>query len=201
MAFTPEELDNYALCGAKKKNGTTCRMFAGAGTDHKGIGRCKWHLGNTAAHRAHATKEEAKQQMATMGDAINVTPQAALKAALNLSAGALAWLKAMVGALDDLDSPEAMSLVRLYNDELERVARIAKLCLDSGMRQAEIELSEKQTAMLGELVEAVMDRIKLTADQRKQLGPAIREALPALMAGSAGDSDETTDQAAEPVLA
>lgn len=36
-------------CGAKKKaarGGGPCRQTAGAGTNHPGVGRCKWHGGN-----------------------------------------------------------------------------------------------------------------------------------------------------------
>jgi hypothetical protein len=187
MAFTSEQLDDYPLCGAHKKDGSNCRMFAGAGTTHKGMGRCKWHLGNTASHRQHAVKQEAMQQMATMGahpGGIKVTPAQALQGALNLSASGLAWLTAMVGALeqDEMLTPEGQSLIRLFNDEKDRLARIAKAASDSGLGERQLQLAERHTQLMSALLEAVMDRIQLTADQRKAVGPAIREALPALMA-------------------
>ena len=56
-------------CGAKKKNGETCRAAAGQGTRHIGTGRCKFHGGNAASGPAagaykhgmyakHATPEQ-----------------------------------------------------------------------------------------------------------------------------------------------
>lgn len=33
------------FCGAKKRDGSTCRQTAGHGTDHVGTGRCKFHGG------------------------------------------------------------------------------------------------------------------------------------------------------------
>lgn len=203
MAFTSEELDNYPLCGAKRKDGTPCRMFAGAGTDHKGMGRCKWHLGNSPSHRNHAAKQEAMRQM-TMGQPIDVTPAQALQGALSLSAGALAWLTAMVNALeqDELLTPEAQSLIRLHNEEKDRIARIAKAAADVGVDERQIKLQEHQTKVVGDLLEAVMDRIQLTAEQRKAVGPAIREALPALRAAQSDEASDPLDvSSTEPVPA
>jgi hypothetical protein len=203
MSFTSAELDNYPLCGAKKKNGTHCRQHAGAGTAHKGIGRCKWHLGNTAAHRQHAVKEEAKKQMATMGvfGDLQVTPGQALQAALNLSANGMAWLTWMVGQIpdDEMLTPESQSLLRLFNDEKDRLARIAQACANAGISERHIRLAEQQTEMMGSLLEAVMDRIQLSAEQRRGVGPAIREALPALMA--ARGIEVTPDAGTEPIAA
>lgn len=136
--------------------------------------------------------------MVTMGEPIDVPPHIALKTALNLTAGAVAWLKAMVSALDALDTPEAQALLRLYNDEKDRLARIAKACLDSGMRAAEIEATQKQTQMMGELLEAVMDQIELTAEQRRQVGPAIRKALPATLREADDSADDA--EAVEPLV-
>lgn len=183
--MTPDERSEYPLCGAKKKNGDSCRAFAGQGTDHPGIGRCSFHLGNTASHRAAATKEEAKRAV-MMGEPIEVAPAQALQAMLNLSAGALAWLKAMVANLDpeDLEKPEGRVLINMYNEERDRMTRVAKVCADSGLGERQMRLAEYQTEMIGEFLEKVMARVGLTKEQRKLLGPAIRAELPALNQGS-----------------
>jgi hypothetical protein len=204
MAFTSEELDEYPLCGAKKKNGDTCRQHAGAGTAHKGIGRCRWHLGNTPAHRQHAVKQEAMRKMATMGVGgdLEVTPGQALQGALNLSANAMAWLTWMVGGIaeDEMLTPESQSLLRLFNDEKDRLARIAQACANAGISERQIKLQEQQTDMMSQLLEAVMDKIQLTAEQRRAVGPAIRESLPALTAGQ-GIEPASDAGSAEPVAA
>ena len=198
MAMTSDERSEYPLCGAKKKNGEQCRAFAGQGTDHRGIGRCKYHGGSTASHRAAATKEEAKR-VVTMGEPIEVAPGQALQAMLNLSAGALAWLKAMVANLDpkELERPEVRALIAMYNDERDRMTRVAKVCSDSGLGERQMQLAEHQTEMIGDFLERVMAHVGLTKEQRKLLGPAIRAELPALNAGSF----EAEANEPEPVLA
>jgi len=194
MAMTPDERSEYPLCGAKKKNGDECRAFAGQGTDHKGIGRCKYHGGSTASHRAHAAREEAKR-MVTMGEPIEVAPGQALQSMLNLSAGALAWLKAMVGAMDpaELEKPEGRVLVGMYNEERDRVTRIAKACADAGLGERQMQVAEHQTDMMGAFLERVMAHLGLTKEQRKMLGPAIRAELPALSEGSVSHASDAPE--------
>jgi hypothetical protein len=178
MSFTTEELDNYPLCGSLKKDGSTCRQHAGAGTDHKGLGRCKWHLGNSPSHRQHAVKQEALAQV-TMGRPLDVSPGQAIQAVLNLSAGGLAWLTAMVNALQphELKTPEAQSLIHLQGQEKDRVARLAKAASDMGVDERQLVLQKESTKQFGEFLDAVLDRIRLTADQRRAVGQAIRDTM------------------------
>ena len=98
MAHTSEQRGNLRtpLCGAKKKNGELCRNFAGEGTEHKGIGTCKFHGGATGTHQKHAQLVEGKRQMVTMGLPIEVQPHEALLNLLWLSAGHVAWLAKQV---------------------------------------------------------------------------------------------------------
>src|SRR5262252_841694 len=48
-----------SICGAPTRAGKECRRGAGWGTSHIGIGRCKYHLGNTPSHRESSIKQEA----------------------------------------------------------------------------------------------------------------------------------------------
>lgn len=202
MAFTSEQLDDYPLCGAKKKDGTTCRMWAGAGTDHKGMGRCKWHLGNTGTHRMHAIKEQAIQHAAV--NSIEVTPGQAIQAVLNEAAGTWAWLMAMAGSLSEdqtveegaIGGPRLNMWMRLKDEGADRLAQIAKTAASMGISERQLQMAEAQTAMIGELLEGVMDRIELTAEQRRAVGPAIRAALPELTGVAADDAAPDAGSAA-----
>ncbi len=194
MAFTSEQLDDYPLCGAKKKNGEVCRMWAGAGTDHKGMGRCKWHLGNTENHRMHAVRQEAMQNAAVAS--MEVTPGQAIRAVLHDSAGTFAWLTAMAGALTEeqmveqgIGGARLNMWIRLRAEEGDRLAQIAKTAAAMGLDERQVQMSERMTAMMGSLLEAVMDKIDLTPKQREAMGPAIRESLPMLM-GRNADPDK-----------
>ena len=49
------------FCGAKRRNGAgTCRRDAGAGTDHRGFGKCSWHGGASPTGRMAALNAEAE---------------------------------------------------------------------------------------------------------------------------------------------
>jgi len=201
MAMSSEERSDYPLCGAKKKNGEECRAFAGQGTDHLGVGSCKYHGGSTGSHKTHAAKVEAERQMVTMGAPLNVTPSGALKGLLRATAGHVAWLATEVGSRENLDGPESASLVMLYADERDRLARIAKACLDSGIGKVEVEMAEAQADALTKAINAAMSHVGgLSNEQKRQFGQALRRELadlsapdPALPAPDAGS--------VEPVLA
>lgn len=175
MALTSEERSAHDLCGAKKKNGEECRAFAGQGTDHFGIGRCKYHGGSTAAHKANAAKVEARREMVTMGAALDVTPAQALMGVLKSTAGHVAWLHQEIANLDSLDGPDAVSLTRLYADERDRLARVSKACLDSGIGKAEVEIAEAQAQLQTKLLNDAMSRVPgITNEQKKQFAVAVR---------------------------
>lgn len=182
MAMTSEERSQYPLCGAKKKNGEKCRAFAGQNTKHPGIGRCSYHLGNTESHQTHAAKVEAERKMVTMGTALSVTPAHALKALLQATAGHVAWLSEEVGNLASLDAPEAVSLTALYADERDRLVRIAKACLDSGIGKAEVEMAEETAKAQYNAVTAAMSQVGgLSNRQKKEFGVALRRELAMLV--------------------
>jgi hypothetical protein len=78
VPLTSEERSTYPLCGAKKKNGDACRAFSGQGTDHPGVGRCKFHGGSTRTHKQHAIVTEAKRRMVSFGEPYSTEPVEAL---------------------------------------------------------------------------------------------------------------------------
>jgi hypothetical protein len=172
------------LCGAKKRNGEKCRAYAGQGTDHYGVGRCKFHLGATKNHNTKAIVQEAQRRMVKFGDPIKVHPTEALLAMLHLSSGHVAWLREEISALDDIGTFEGQVIVNLYAEERDRVARVAKACLDSGVAERQVKLAEIYGATLANLLRAVFadDELALTAAQREQLPTVLRRYLGALEA-------------------
>src|SRR5262249_51693498 len=151
--------------------GGTCRAFAGQGTPHPGIGRCKFHGGLTPTHLTSAAGKEAQRRMGKLGAPVDVEPPEALLAVLRLSSGHVARLREEVAELDDLSPPEAQVLVRLYGEERDRVARVAKACLDSGVAERQVRLAERYGRALAEVLRAVFDdpELALTAAQREEL--------------------------------
>jgi hypothetical protein len=125
VAHTSEQRDHLStpLCGAKKRNGETCRAFAGQGTDHKGVGRCKNHGGSTRTHKSNAIVVEAKRRMVKLGEPVpGIEPHEALLAVLRATAGHVAWLHREVAGLEDLASQESRVVVTLYDNEAGALA-------------------------------------------------------------------------------
>jgi hypothetical protein len=182
VGHTPEQREQHALCGARKKSGERCRAFAGQGTPHPGIGRCKFHGGSTRNHITNATIAEARQRMVTFGAPIEVLPQEALLAALHLASGHVAWLREEIGAVQELGTSEAQVLVSLYADERDRLARVAKACLDAGVAERQVKLAERYGSELADLLRAVLSdgELGLSKSQRERLPAVLRRYLGAL---------------------
>lgn len=128
-----------------------------------------------------------------MATAIPVTPGQAILGVLQLAAGQLAYCTAMVGGLSEEQMFEETiggavpnRWVRLQIQIMDRLSKYSRAAADMGIQERQMQLAEEQTRMVGSLLEAVMDDLKLTKSQRKEVGPSIRRNLPALMAGSEG---------------
>src|SRR5258708_6960766 len=118
QVHTPEQRDRHALCGAKKRsNGEPCRKFAGEGTEHFGVGKCKLHGGSTKSHKQHAVKVEAQRRAIQFGQSVDIQPTEALLAVLHLSAGHLSWVRDELAALDDKKTFDGQVLLRSWNEE------------------------------------------------------------------------------------
>jgi hypothetical protein len=176
MAHTSEQRDTMKLCEATKQNGESCRAFAGQGTEHPGVGRCKFHLGNTKSHKTNAVLVEAQARMVKLGMPIEVHPHEALLQVLYLASGHVAWLKAEIGALEDLGTFEARVMTQLYGEERDRVAKVAKAALDAGVAERQVALVEQYSRQLADLLQAIFDdpELALAATQRERLPGVVR---------------------------
>lgn len=178
--ITPEQRDQVPLCGAKKKNGESCRAFAGQGTDHKGSGRCSFHLGRTPNHDKRAVTMDLKRRMVTLGEPIeDVTALGALLSELYASTGHVAWLRQEIAGMseDELAQIEGQAIVRLYDGERDRKTRIAKLCTEAGVDEAAVRVAETQVTILGSALARACETAGLSAPMRQRLGAALRHEL------------------------
>jgi hypothetical protein len=172
-----------SICGQPKKNGLPCRRSPGWGTDHEGTGACKFHGGQTPNGAVVAAQEEA----GAMSRPLEVTPTQAVTGVLHLAAGQLAYVTYKVGELDEADyfeGEEGNRWVRLQGRLMDRLATFAKTAADMGIQERQVKLAEAQTMMIGKLISNVIGRLDLTPEQRKAVGPAIREEM-AVIAGKA----------------
>jgi hypothetical protein len=95
-------------CGARRQSddikgpgrrGDPCQQRKGAGTDHVGIGPCKWHTGNSPNARRHAERVRAEQALASLGVPIQTDPQQALLEQVWEAYGNVAFLREAVRQL------------------------------------------------------------------------------------------------------
>jgi hypothetical protein len=185
MAHTKEQRDKMALCGAKKKNGETCRAYAGQGTSHPGIGQCKFHFGNARNNRVAAVKQEAQRRAVEFGQPIEISPAEALLSTVYLSAGHLAFVRDELGAigngrkLTDEQKFEKDVLLRQYNDERDRLARTSKLALDAGVAERIVQLAERHGEVIANVMRAILTdpELGLTAAQHEVLPDLVRRHL------------------------
>lgn len=208
-----EDSDLDRRCGAKtrtggERDGEPCRHWAGFRTDHPGVGRCYLHGGATQSHKTHAVLTEAKRRMVTLGTPIEeVTAPGALMGLLRASAGHVAWLQQEVAALNDLASHKAEVLVRLYDSERDRLARIGEACVRAGVAEHMVQMEQQRAEfMLRALRDAAVD-IGLNRRQVQAFGIALRKRLvehgddPELAAREAAQADarlkELREQQAE----
>lgn len=102
-SLTPEQRSRHPLCGAKKRDGSACRLYAGQGTNHKGVGHCRLHGGSTPTHEAKALALMHERGMVTLGQPVqNLKPNQALLGILRATAGHVAYLHTEIQALEDL---------------------------------------------------------------------------------------------------
>jgi hypothetical protein len=190
MPHTPEQRSQHALCGARRKNGQHCRLFAGQGTDHPGTGRCKLHLGATATHKSHAIAVAAKQRMIKLGAPIeDIKPHRALLGLLQATTGHVSWLHHEIGALDDLSSPEAQVLVRLYDDERDRATRIAEACLRAGVDEREVRFTQAAAEQIVAVIRAGIEAVGGLSDEQRRKFFEVAMLEIQMRSEAAGDDD------------
>jgi hypothetical protein len=184
---TSEERSNFKLCGAKKKDGSRCRAYAGQGTEHFGTGRCKNHMGNTPAANKAAILIQAQADMVKLGvPIVDIDGPRALAGLLRATAGHCSWLQAEIAGLEDLADPEARVLIDLYSSERDRLTRIAQACVSSGIAERYIKIQEAQTLILGRALRRAAEAAGFTERQMERLGKALRTELAAVEVEDAG---------------
>ena len=188
-------------CNAKTRStedhrakGVPCKNWAGFRTPHPGIGNCFLHGGSTTSHRKSAVSVEAKRRMVQLGTPIEgVTAPEALMGLLRASAGHVAFLQQSVAALDALASPEAEVLVRLYDTERDRLARISEACVRAGVAEHIIRMETAQAELTLRAIRDAARDAGLNATQVQALGAALHKRL----AEHGGDPERADREAAQ----
>ena len=186
---TREQRSKFKLCGARKSDGLKCRLYAGQGTNHVGVGRCKLHGGNTPGANEAAIIEQAKVEMVKLGAPVNVKPIQALIGLLRMTAGHVAFLHTEVGAIEDVSEPESRVLIELYDGERDRLAKVAQACVGAGIAERLVRVEETKITALGQAMKRAAEVAGLDEHQQRKLGAALRMELSQLPTDGSDDED------------
>jgi hypothetical protein len=199
VGHSTEQRSTHPLCNAKKRDGSRCRAFAGQGTDHPGVGSCKFHSGSTPNGKKSALALQAKHRMVAMSVPVeDAQPHAILLQELTVSAGHVGWLREEIASLppEEIGDERSRVLLTRYDDERERLTRIAKACSDAGVDEATIRVEQVKLSMVAKAMQGAMRDIGLSPRHVEALGPAFRKQL-ALMQGDDATADAMDARVAE----
>jgi len=99
-------------CGVVYKGRPPCKQRAGAGTDHKGSGPCRFHGGNLATISAHyeiANALKEANRLAPFGSAPETNPEQSLLDLVSQSAALVSFYGGIVEELANEEMPETVS--------------------------------------------------------------------------------------------
>jgi hypothetical protein len=205
---------DHGRCGTRKKNGGTCGLPAGWGTDHVGTGRCRKHLGSTKSHRKKAQREIAIAAVASLGLRRDVSPQEALIEVVQRRAADVEYLAAKVAAIEERDLVWGVERVETgdgdgdgggdkrveaarpsvwleeYNRACRDLAVFAAAALKAGVEERAVRLAEDQGRIVARVIVGVAKRLGVDSTTR-EFALAVREEL-SLAASSSGDVIDVT---------
>lgn len=94
-----ESLSDPARCDAKSQTGK-CKQYAGAGTAHPGVGRCRWHGGATPKAQLAGQLVIARREQMVMGDPLPIEPHEAILQCIAIAAGEVRYASGRIAELD-----------------------------------------------------------------------------------------------------
>ncbi len=180
-------------CGAKRRDGRLCEQPAGFGTQHVGIGRCKFHGGSTPTQVQHAAVVAEERSARTILERLGEPEPLGhpVEELLAVVAEQKAWQRILrerlaehIETVNDLETTDKLNtekeraLVVLYERALDRtgnaLANMVKLDLQSRMVQIkETEARDVIEAMVRAIHRAGLGDHEL--EIRKSLADELRD--------------------------
>lgn len=155
--------------GTSRQSGEPCKLGAGAGTDHRGVGLCKYHGGSSPGGKRQAQMIAATRACESLGIVIETDGITALTNRLWEVEGDLFFYREQVKLLGaDVTEIEegggefAASrtvpsvLVVLYHQAQERSAKIAVEMVKAGIEEKRLHLDQVRAAEIFRCVAAAL---------------------------------------------
>jgi hypothetical protein len=170
-----------AKCGANKRGGGTCQKAAGWGTEHPGIGRCKFHLGNAPNHVKAAASEELRT---LLGKPVDVHPLDAIIMCIKIRAGEVQWLSLKMEELNEKDWVEdtiAGKQFHLYAREYraaqDALVRYSQIAISLGIAERAVKLAETHAESIARLLNGIKTELGLSSAQLERWPVVVRRNL------------------------
>lgn len=213
MDDASQERPDSRYCGAKKKasrGGGFCRMTAGYGTPHPGVGPCKFHMGCTPAVVKSARNRYARLAVETYGLSREIDPRDALLEEVWRTAGAIDWIQHRIQEMDPdalvwgmtewktgYQGDDSLSVktesatlsvwVEMYQRERAHLVSVSKAAIGAGIEERRVRLAEQQGQLLGDAIRAILGDLNLTSDQQALVGTVVPARLRELSATAASN--------------
>ncbi|WP_224279101.1 hypothetical protein [Nocardioides lacusdianchii] len=185
-----DDTSNDRRCTAtSKQSGERCKRAASPDS-----AVCAMHGSKSPQSRDARERRRAERQALVAAEAFGlpreVDPHSALLEELHRCAGAVQWLGAIVADLDKDEvvwgrvkethgtqlekgaengttyAAQTNAFVRLWQEERDRLAKVAKTCVDVGIEERRVRLAESAGQQLAAVIRSVLDQLLLTDEQR-----------------------------------
>lgn len=162
--------------------GRYCGKVAGHGTDHKGIGPCDTHLGNTKNHKLAAQRTivdlEVRKEVQTLAEQLQApVPVGDPMVELYELAGQVKiWQQIITEKMSELSTltvtdmqgvERPRAIMETWERAVDRASTMYVNLTKLGIMQHKVELEERQAALLFRIVNAVLEspEVGLTTKQ------------------------------------
>ena len=192
MARSKDVAKANGKCGALKRDGKHCTMHAGWGTNHTGIGPCRFHGGMAP----NVNKSIIKGQAILMGAPKEINPLDALIWCIKITAGEVEFCTHQMEMLEKDEWMESTIIgkqLHIWAKErqraVDRLAKFSKDALALGIADRAVRLAEQYGASIARYTKGLLDDLELTPEQIKKAPLIVRKHL-ALLEGGSPVSDE-----------
>ncbi len=176
-----KRLQELGYCaGQRRKDSKLCMKKAGFGTNHLGIGYCKFHSGNAPTANLSAIKERAR----LMGAPREMNAVEAIVWCIKITAGEVEWLTERMGEIPQEEwyeftplGKQMHVLARERRDRVELLAKLSKDALSLGLAERAIRMAENYGNTIAKLLQGIMGDLKLTKQQMAAAPAIIRKHL------------------------
>lgn len=100
------------VCGAKNRQGNPCQRHAGAGTSHKGHGRCSNHGGSSPQAELAGVVALVRAEQVVMGRPVDIEPHEAILRAVRIAWGEVEYASEKIAELSAAVGPVVTTKVR-----------------------------------------------------------------------------------------